>query len=279
MQNKLSPFILLITLCFLLLGKGICLAENNTLYFGLPPFANSATMQRNFEPLAKYLSQKLEQPVELTFSPNYITHIMNLAQGRIDIGYVGPSPYVKIHDRYKNIELLAKLKMKESINDQVVIVTRDDNDIKNLQDIVGKTFVFGDHHSYGSHFMPRYLLFNNGVPLKNLAAYDYVGSHDNVILSVEHGDFDAGGIRFDIFQKYNDRSLRIIHGPSAIPPHVLVCRSSLPDILKEKLRLTLLSVTNPKVFKTINPAMLGFSPVTDEEFGQARKVIDFIESR
>ena len=277
MQRKLLS---ILTVSILLFAGNFCWAKDaEKLYFGLPPFANPTTLQQNFAPLAEYLSTKLDRPVQLISSPNYISHIMNLGQGRIDIAYVGPSPYVKAHDKFGGIELLAKLKMERSINDQIVIITREDSDVKGISDLAGKTFAFGDYHSFGSHFMPRYVLHKQGLPLKKLTAYDYVGSHDNVVLSIQHGDFAAGGLRFDIFQKYQDRPLRIIHGPVAIPPHVLVCRSSLPEEVKETLRLALFSITDRQIYQKINPAMLGFEPVADQDFNLAREVIDFIESK
>jgi len=269
---------------FLLLGSfpavtNTCSAAKESLTFGLPPFANPSVLQDNFSPLVEYLARAVDQPIEITFSPNYISHVMNLGRGRIDIGYMGPSPYVKTKDKFGGIELLAQFQQKEKGNNQMVIFTRSDSDVTTLSDLKGKTFAFGDYQSFGSHFLPRFLLNNHDIPLKKLAAYDYVGSHDNVLLSVLHRDFDAGGVRLDIFNKYRDRELKIIYGPVTIPPHALVCRSSLPEKVKRKLKEALFALDDPLIYKKINPAMTGFGPVQDRDFALARKVIDVIESK
>ncbi len=247
--------------------------------FAVPPYANPVSIQQQYKPLVDYLAKTINVPISLTISPNYISHVMNLGSGKVDIAFVGPSPYVRAKDKFGNIELLAKFQMKESINDRVVIVARSDGNIKTLDDINNRTFAFGDYQSFGSHFMPHYLLNEHGLSLNTLTAYDYVGSHDNVALSVLHGDFDAGGLRLDIFQKYQDRALRIIFGPVAIPPHVLVCRSDLPASKKKALRQALLNLDQQYVLQAINKSMVGFAPVSDEEFSLARKVLGEIESK
>ena len=230
------PIYLIPLLFVLILARASCLAgTKETLTLGLPPFANPSVLQHNFMPLAQYLSSAIGQPVTLTFSPNYISHVMRLGRGEIDIGYVGPSPYVKVKDKFGGVELLARLQFENDSNNQIVFVTGKQSSIKAISDLAGKTFAFGDYQSFGSHFLPRYLLHENGLPVKDLTAYDYVGSHDNVVLSVLHGDFDAGGVRFDIFKKYEDRPLRIIYGPEKFSPHVLVCRTTLPDNLKKEI--------------------------------------------
>ncbi len=254
-------------------------ASKEPLTFGLPPYANPAGLYESFSPLASYLAKAVGRPVEIILAANYISHVMNLGRGRIDIGYMGPSPYVKTKDKFGGIELLASLRQEGERNNRMVIVTRADNPVSALADLAGKSFAFGDYQSFGSHFLPRYLLTQNGVPVKRLVAYDFVGSHDNVILSVLHGDFDAGGARLDIFNRYQGRALKILYGPVPFPPHVLVCRSSLPSALKRKLKEALLHIPDPRIYKRINPAMTGFGPVADSDFALARKVIDFIESR
>ena len=64
-----------------------------------------------------------------------------------------------------------------------------------------------------------------------------------------------------------------------IPPHALVCRSSLPEGVKRKLKEALFALDDPLIYRKINPSMTGFGPVQDRDFAPARKVIDIIESK
>jgi phosphonate transport system substrate-binding protein len=254
-------------------------ASENAISFGINPYANPSVIFENFKPLADYLSNQIGITVRITIASNYVRHIINLGTGKIDIGYAGPSPYVKIRDKFGTIEPLAKIKMKNDVNDRMVIVTHKNSGIEKLADLKSKTFVFGNHQSFGSHFMSRYILSKNGIQLKDLMGYDCATSHDNVVLSVLHEDFEAGGMREDIYLKHQDGSLKIIYGPISIPPHVIVSRSSLAEDIKRKIRHALLRLKDPSVLASINMSMEGFLPVSDSEFDPAREVINYMESR
>jgi phosphonate transport system substrate-binding protein len=273
-------FYCLIFLCSIIFfTPSVVKAESNELSFGIPPYANPAVVYEDFNPLVAYLSESIGKPIRIVIARNYIDHVMKLGSGEVDMGFVGPSPYVKVKDKFGGIELLARMRMEGEINDRMVIIAHRDSGIDSISELRGKTFAFGDHQSFGSHFLPRYVLNNNGIELKDLKAYDYVKSHDNVALSVLHGDFDAGGIREDIYIKYRNRPLKVIEGPISIQPHVIVCRSALGAELKKRLRAALVALEDKSILKALNPAMEGFYPVEDGEFDRAREVIEFIESR
>ncbi len=265
-----------VLICFLVL----CPRQGAAgLVFSTHPFSNPAAIHNRFAPLIAYLSRRCGEEIDLRVAANYISHVRAIGTGAADLGFAGPSPYVRARDKYGHITLLARFKLSDDINDKMVIITRRDSGIKTLADLRGKSFAFGDHQSFGSHFMPRWLLDKNGVPLHALKAYDFVKSHDNVVLSVLHRDFTAGGVRLDVFRKYASRPLRILAGPFAIPPHVIVCRSDLDPGLRRKLRAALLGLDDPELLRRIDPELVGFVPVDDRDFDQARRIMAFIESR
>ena len=277
MKNRIWLSNILLLLIILSFSPRIAIARE--LVFSTYPFANPATIYRTFQPLVEYLGKKTGNTITIKIAPSYIAHVLTVGSGKADLAFVGPSPYVRIKDKFGGIELLARFKMRDDINDKVVIVCREAAPIKSIADLAGKTFAFGDHQSFGSHFLPRWQLDTNGVPVKDLVAYDFVKSHDNVVLSVLHGDFAAGGVRLDIFRKYADRPLRVLAGPFLIPPHALVCRADLEPGLKDALRQSLLTLRDPTVLENINPDMLGFEKVSDSDFDKARTVINYIEAR
>lgn len=261
------------------LSQPVAAADKQALHFGLYPYANPAAVYQSFRPLVEALARQTGHPITIDVAPNYTSHVRRLGEGKIDLAFVGPSPYVKTNDRYHTIELLARLNIQNDSGDQTVIIAKRQSPVNKLADLKGKSFAFGDYQSFGSHFMPRYLLRQSGIALWDLMAYDYVMGHDNVILAVLHGDFDAGAVRNDVFQNFHDReALKIIAGPIAIPPHAIVCRRDLPTPLKERLRQILLGLKDPAVLKAIDPRMTGFSPVSDQDFNLARQVIKAIET-
>lgn len=274
MAHSLSGFIFLL---LVLVPAGLW-ADEDELVFGLPPYANPAATYQDFSPLVERLALELKRPVRLSVAPNYTTHMARLARGELDLAFLGPSPYIKMRRNRQPVELLAKAVFADQAVNRVVIVTAEASGLTDLSQLKGRTFAFGDYHSFGSHFMPRHLLRLHGVTLAGLANYDYLGSHDNVALAVLHRDFSAGGLRHDIFLRYRHRPLRILHGPVAIPPPVLVVRPDLARRVKAELLAILTGLEQPELFRAINPAMVGLGAVGEEEFVEAAEIINFFEN-
>jgi phosphonate transport system substrate-binding protein len=283
MTNEMSIFktvlILVAFIPLLLSAHQVHPAGPEQLTFGVYPYDTPTQIYQSFEPLMKHLSKELGMPVKIVIAPNYMSHIINIGEGRVDLGFMGPSPYIKAKDKYGGVDLLARLLMRDNKNDMLVFVSHKDSKITGLKDLKGKTFAFGDSQSYGSHFYPRYLLNKSGIKLRDLRSYDFLGSHSRVVLAVSHKDFDAGGVREDIYDKYRDRSVKIIAGPFAMPPHVIICRKGLPGDIKSKIRDILLNTNDEYILKSIDPSLERFAPVKDEDFRQAREVVDFVEDR
>lgn len=265
-------------LCFNFIPPpALCAEKQAQLTFGIYPYDNPSKIYQDFEPLLRHLSRETGIKVKLIVAPNYISSVRNIGEGKADIAFMGPSPYIRAQDKFGGVELLARLIMRDNRIDSMVIIAHKDSGIKSLRDMKGGTFAFGDPQSYGSHFYPRYLLSRAGVKLKDLKYYDYLGSHSRVILAVAHRDFDAGGVREDIYEKYKGRPIRVIAGPFPIPPHVIVCRKELPAELKTKLKKVLLKVKDKAVLTGIDPEFIGFSPAKDADFLRARETVNFIE--
>lgn len=251
----------------------------DTLTFGIYPYDSPTQVYSSFEPLAASIARATGRKVEIVIAPNYMAHIVNISEGRVDLGFMGPSPYIKAQDRFGGVVLLARLLTQGQRNDRLVVIAHRDSGIRSLADLKGRTFAFGDHQSYGSHFYPRYLLSKNGVKLKDLKSYDYLGNHSRVILAISHRDFDAGGVREDIYDRYRDRPIRKIAGPFPMPPHVIVCRKDLPEETRKKIQALLFAPMAPPVLKAIDPLLTGFGPVVDADFAEARMVVDYVEDK
>lgn len=254
-------------------------AEPSHLTFGIYPYDSPTKIHKDFGPLMKRLSEEVGIPFKIVIVPNYMSFIKSIGEGKIDIGFMGPSPYVKVKDKYGSVELAARLLFRGNKNDKMVIISYTGSKIRTLGDIRGKTFAFGDFQSYGSHFYPRYLLNKAGVTLRDLKAYDYLSSHSRVVLAVSHRDFDAGGVRMDIYEKYKDRPINMIAGPFKIPPHVIVYRQGLTEEIKKKIKETLLKMTDRDILDSIDPDLMKFTSVRDKDFIEARRVLDYIENR
>lgn len=244
---------------------------------GLYPYDSPSKLYKDFKLLQNYLEQNTGAKIEIIMARNYITHIRNVGEGKVDIAIMGPVPYVRVKDKFKTIEPVAKLAFSDNRMNNVLFIANAKSDITKLSDLKNKSFAFGDYNSCGSHYFPRYILQKNGIKLSDFRFYDYLGSHSKVVLSVAHGDFDAGGVREDIYHHYANRNVKVIAGPYSIAPHVIVFNKNLNNIIAAKLKNALFALDDPKILNALEKNFIGFKPVKDEEFDNIRKILKNIE--
>ncbi len=162
--------------------------------------------QNAWTPTAEYLSEQL---------PNYSFIIRPLkfdeineavANAEIDFILVNPGIYVNLEVRYR-VSRLATMNNRRgnkpyNIFGGVIFTNNKHSEIHTLEDLKGKTFMAVDRASLGG-FQMAWREFN----AKHISPYDdfksiYFGeTHDRVVMSVIHGEVDAGTVRTDILER------------------------------------------------------------------------------
>lgn len=247
------------------------------LVLGVHPFKPSTKLIEAFTPLTDYLSEKLGQPVSLRIAKDYEEQVDAIGQGEIDIAYLGPSLYVKLHEKYGDQALLARQQVGISPVFHGKIFVRTDSPVKTLNELAGKRFAFGEPHSTMSHLIPRYMLWQAGVTADQFASYKFVGDHVNVALGVLVGDFDAGAVKEDVFFSYKNRGLREIATSTPISDHVFVASRKLQEAQVRRLRGILLRMNqDPKglaALQSFTKGVTALVPVQDRDYDSLRTVL------
>ena len=106
--------------------------------------------------------------------------------------------------------------------------------IKNISDLRGRRFAFGDPNSTMSHLVPRAMMIQEGITMDDLAGFEHLSNHDNVALSVLTGNFDAGAIKEEVFRKYEPQGLMEVVRTPLISEHLIVASSAMDNELVSK---------------------------------------------
>jgi phosphonate transport system substrate-binding protein len=241
------------------------------------PFKPSTQLMASFAPLADYLSQQLGQPVSVRIAKDYQTHIDTIGHDAVDIAYLGPVAYVKLRESYGPRPLLARQEIDGNKYFHGKIFVRQDSTIHALSDLLGKRFAFTEPHSTMGYLVPRYQLWQAGVPVERLANYKFLGNHVNVALGVLAGDYDAGAVKEDVFSTYAERGLRAIATSPPIADHVFVASRKLADAQLRTIRQALWQLHNdPKgagILQSITPGVTALVPVQDSDYDTLRVVL------
>jgi len=227
-----------------------------------------------FKPLADYIAHSIGRPVEVRVGRDYEEHINSIGTDDVDIAYMGPVPYVKLVASYGKKPLLARQIIDGQPYLKGEIIVRQDSTLQSLSSLKGKRFLFTDPSSTMGSLLPQYMLLKAGVPLTKLSSYKFLEGHDNVALGVLAGDYDAGAVKEETFQKYAPRGLRSLAHLPMVYDHLFVTSAKLPEDLIETLRNLFLKLNNSPegkaIMTSIHPKMTGLVIPKDSEFDNLR---------
>jgi phosphonate transport system substrate-binding protein len=248
-------------------------ASRQELVFVVHPYDTPSRIYARFRPLTLYLGAALQRPVRLVIASTYDEQMAMIADGRADLTYIGPTPYVQVRQR-SPIRILAGEAEKGQAFYQSAIVVRADSPIHTLADLKGKRMAFGAAISMSSTIAPMLMLAQAGVKLSDLAGHAQLDRHERVALSVVHEDFDAGGLRLDIARQYLPRGLRILATSQPLPPHGIACAAGFPEALASRVREALLNPGEDglRAFDAMGES-IRFVPVDDSHYQSVRHML------
>ncbi|MBE0471389.1 MAG: phosphate/phosphite/phosphonate ABC transporter substrate-binding protein [Methyloprofundus sp.] len=239
------------------------------LVFAVPPYEMPSNIEQRFNPLLAFLTQQLGQPVRLHISASYEDQVKRLAEGDVDLAYMGPSSYIKSRDNFnqgKPILIAAEAPYR------AVLIVHKNSDIQSVSQLKNHSLAFGSYHSYSGHYVVRQRLRLQNVFLRDLQFYSFLGRHERAIMSVVHRDFDAAATTEGLAHRFIELGypIRIIERSELLAPTVIVAKPGTDAALVNKIREALLFSKQEN---------LGFAlfEVDDNQFKEVERIVFAIE--
>jgi phosphonate transport system substrate-binding protein len=275
-KSKLGELLLAAGLTLAILRPPMAAAEE-ALTLGVHPFLPSTELAQKFGPLTDYLSRELDRPVHLEISRDYEVHIESIAEGAYDMAYMGPVSYLHLVGTHGMVPLLAKLEVDGDPSFQGAILVREDSPIRDVGELAGKRFAFVSPSSTMGFIVPHYVMKQAGVSIDSLAGYGFLKNHDNVALAVLIGEFDAGAVKEETFQKFAPKGARALAMTPPIPEHLFVASSRQLPVTVEALRASLLGIVRKpeglRALRAIKNSGRNLVPVDDRDYDLLRKIL------
>jgi phosphonate transport system substrate-binding protein len=181
-----------------MLAGSMARAENlETFRIGIIGGENEADRLRNFQCLIDQLPKVLGvKDVKLFPATDYDGVIQGLLGGTLDAAELGASGFAKIYlTDPKAVEpILASVQTDGSTGYYSIMVARKDSGIKTLADMKGKKLGFADPDSTSGYLVPVTALPKDiKTSVKDyFSETGFGGGHENLVLAVKDGKFDAG---------------------------------------------------------------------------------------
>ena len=164
------------------------------------PDESPTELLRKFQPLGKYLEEKIGMKVDFVPVTDYAAVVEGLAAKKLDMAWLGGFTFVQARLRTGNAIPIVQRAEDEKFLSR--FITSTSSGIGKLEDLKGKTFAFGSASSTSGHLMPRYFLLQAGIdPDKDMKRVAFSGAHDATAAFVESGRVDAGVLNASVWDK------------------------------------------------------------------------------
>jgi len=268
-MKRISFFACLI---LLFMQMSAAAADKPLIRFGVIPRYNPLVMYKRYQPIMDYLTAETPYRFELKISRDYPEAVRFLRDGTTQVSSLGDVTFAEASTQYNAVPILKPRNRDGVPYYRSAIIVRSDSPLKSIRELRGRTMAFGSPHSTSGNLIPRYLLWNNGIGLRDLKSFSNLQHHDAVAKAILKGQFDAGAVKDVVAEKYKTHGLRILAWSAPIPAVPLVVRKDAPPDVVKALTTALLKLDrkNPahrKMMQTWDDEFrYGFAPATKEDY-------------
>ncbi len=216
--------------------------DPSTLVFTYTPVEDPAVYKDAFHEFQEYLTEKTGKKVIYYTVHSNAAEVEAIRSGRLHIaGFsTGPTGYAVNLGGYVPIAVKGTAEAFQGYN--LIIVTKPDSGIKTVDDLKGKVVAHTSASSNSGNLAPRALFPNLGITPDKDYQVKYSGKHDQSIMGVLSGDYDAAPVASDVFKRMVDagrikaEDFRIIYTSPRFPTSAFGYAHDLNPELVEKIK-------------------------------------------
>jgi phosphonate transport system substrate-binding protein len=156
--------------------------------FGIHPLHNPKRLFEVYGPLIDLINEKIPTiKLKLEASRNYDSFNKKLYSGHFDFAL--PNPYQTVESLKYGYDVFGK--MGDDFNFRGIILVRKDSNIKNINDLKGKSISYPAPTALAATMLPQDFLYSKGIDIKKDLKNFYVGSQESSIMNVYLKKTDA----------------------------------------------------------------------------------------
>jgi phosphonate transport system substrate-binding protein len=210
----------------------------------------------------------------------------DLKNGEIDFVFQDPYTYIRLAGFYNKAALLGALTREGTRVQSGVVTVRKDSGIKKLEDLKGKTVMFGPKLSATTWVVARLLFEQRGIDIdKDLKAYSNGTCCEDIAFNVYLKKVDAGVVCDHFFEEHSEKQrelgidpkeMAIIDRTRLIPTNIFAASRAVSEDIVVAINQALLRLDKEKISHTklLYPAELGgFEKSRDKVYDDMRRFI------
>ncbi len=218
------------------------LKDPSTLVFAYTPVEDPAIYEDIWTPFIKHLEEVTGKDVQFFAVQSNSAEVEAMRSGRLHIaGFsTGPTPFAV---NLAGVEPFAIMGSEDGqFGYKLQVYTQADSDIQEMADLAGKRVAHTSPTSNSGNQAPRALFPDLGVVPDEDYEVTYSGSHDQSMLGVVAGDYDAAPVASEVVDRMAERGLydpedvRIVWESDPFPTTSYGVAHDLAPELKEKIK-------------------------------------------
>lgn len=241
---------------------------------------------KKFHPLITYLEQETGFDIKLVVPSDSAEFERAIRNRNIDFAFQDPHIYVKLASLYDKGTLIRALSRQGTTSQSGVVIARKDGAINKVEDLKGKTVMFGPKLSAARWVAARLLFEESGINIdKDLGAYSNEGCCEDIAFNVYLKTVDAGVVCDHFLEEHARRQqelgidakqIIVVGRTKLVPTRVFAARQQISDDIVTKVNQALLRLDTKKPAHTeilYRAEIGGFQKSKDEDYDGIRMLI------
>jgi len=246
------------------------------LSFGVHPYLEASRLVERFTPLLASVDAACSSRSSLTISKSYAEHVERAAAFEYDYYYIGSFAYVLLSERAPS-RLLARIVNTGESGLRGALVTAEGSDSRQVADFKGKRLALADPYSTTGYVLPLHTLLKNGLAPEDFEKFTSLSTHDDVALGILLGEYDVGGIKEEVYAKYEKKGLSLVTWTEEVADYCFVASPSLDPAMADCIRDTLLSLNETprgtEIIRAIKPLATRLREAKDSDYDSLRRIV------
>jgi phosphonate transport system substrate-binding protein len=257
----------------------------HVLRFTAIPDQNTTDLAERFAPLATYLSEELDVPVEYVPSRDYQASVEMFRNGDVQLAWFGGLTGVQARHAVEGARAIAQGEDDPEYYSYFIAhestgLTESDDFPAAIGDLA---FTFGSESSTSGRLMPEHFITRHTglAPTKFFSKpFGFSGSHDKTCELVESGRFEAGVVNFKVYDRRVKRRqtdpdvCRVIWRTPTYADYNFTAHPDLDamfgDGFIDRLQWTLIDISDPTLLEALPRENL--IPIGNGEFDEIEAV-------
>ena len=291
--KKLVKILAISTVCMLCIVVKLYAGEaREAVRIAILPCSDAVRTFKKFSPLATYLNQETGFDIKIVVPKDYAGFEQAIKTANIHFAFQGPHTYVRLSKWYNKDALIKAIASDGTTSQSGVFIARKDSGINKVENLRGKSVMFGPILSATKWLAAKLLLEEKGIDIdEDLLVYSNGGCCEDITFYVYLKYFDAGVVCDHFMERHLDKQdelgivgkqIAIIGKTISVPTRVFTAGENVGNDIVTTVNQALLrlDINEPAHKKILYDAELyGFQESKDEDYDYIRMLIGIATAR